>query len=187
MIRLIRLLPLAAAATVLTACGPDAPPPPQVASLSTPDSTGATPAPSSGATAGADRPQLRLDSSEEDVRRAWAPYNLCLKQHGHKMYAGRGDGNSPDQNDHSPTAQAARSACAGKLPVQPPELNQQNPEYADNYRAYLKCMDTKGLKVVPIEPFGTGWTYAEDAGPLSPQQRTQVERDCKIEAFSAQR
>ncbi|MGO1049092.1 hypothetical protein [Crossiella sp. CA198] len=187
MTRLIRAALVASAAlALLTACGPEDPPPAQVAALTTSGSAATTASGTSTATGGAERPQLRLDSSEEEVKRYWAAYFACLKQNGHKMYEGRG-GDSPDQRDTSPASQSAKTACAGKIPVQPPELDQQNPEYTDNYRAYLKCMDGKGLKVVPIEPFGSGWNYADTPGRLTEEQRHQVERDCKIGTFSAKR
>ncbi|MBP2477966.1 hypothetical protein JOF53_006838 [Crossiella equi] len=181
-LRTALLLPVAVAA--LAACSPAAPPPSQVASLSTPDS----PTPSSGSvtpSGESERPQLRLDSSDEDVRRAWVPYNLCLKQNGHRMLEKRGDGTSPDQHDESPTGKAARQKCATRLPLQPPELDKKNPDFPDRYRAYIQCMDQRGLKVVPIEPFGSGWNYADTPSTLSPDQKTKVEKDCKIEAFSA--
>jgi hypothetical protein len=143
------------------------------------------------------RPQLRLDSSDEEVNLAWQGYYLCLGEHGHKMLNGRtdehagpaGDGKvtSPDMQDDSPQSVQARADCQNKLPLQPPELDKdKNPDYLDDYHAYMTCLTDGGLKVHAIEPFGTGWTYDDGVTQtLSEDQGNQLEKDCQLEAFSA--
>ncbi|TDV57291.1 hypothetical protein [Actinophytocola oryzae] len=190
-----RILLAVAAAALLGACSspPSAEPP--VASLSTAKgtATSATTAPAGDA----GRPQLRLDSSDEEVNLAWQGYYLCLEAHGHKMLDGRTDehagpaGNtkvtSPDMEDDSPQSVRARKECANKLPLQPPELEPEtNPHYLDDYHEYMTCLTDGGLKVHPIEPFGTGWTYDDGVTQTLPEdQQRKLEHDCQVEAFSA--
>jgi hypothetical protein len=143
------------------------------------------------------RPQLRLDSSAEEVNLAWQNYYLCLQEHGHKMLNGRTDEHagpagdqkvtSPDMEDDSPESVAAKKACENKLPLQPPELDQAtNPHYLDDYHEYMTCLTDGGLKVHPIEPFGTGWTYDDGVTQtLTPDAQQKLEHDCQVEAFSA--
>lgn len=128
------------------------------------------------------RPQLRLDSSEEEKNRYWHLYAVCLKEHGHKMLTARGP-DSVDDSDHSATAKAATKACANKLPLQPPELDEAtNPHYDDDYRAYVKCLNRKGLKVTAL-PDNSGWTYDGNT-TMSAARQSQVDRSCTLEAFS---
>ncbi|MGP4012946.1 hypothetical protein [Streptomyces sp. 4N124] len=128
------------------------------------------------------RPQLRLDSSEEERNHYWHIYATCLKDHGHKMLPVRGP-DSIDDTDQSPTAKAAQKACAGKLALQPPELDRtRNPHYDDDYRAYVKCLNRKGLKVIAL-PDNSGWTYNGNS-TLTAAQQSRVEKSCTLEAFS---
>ncbi|MFI2304524.1 hypothetical protein ACH5AL_37735 [Actinacidiphila glaucinigra] len=127
------------------------------------------------------RPQLRLDSSDAERDRYWNAYATCLKDHGHKMILARGP-YSIDQNDNSPTAKAAQKTCAGKLPLQPPELRRDsNPHYDDDYRAYIKCLNSRGLKVVAL-PDNSGWTY-DGQTTMSDTEQTKVDKNCTMEAF----
>ncbi|WP_431967221.1 hypothetical protein [Actinacidiphila sp. bgisy160] len=127
------------------------------------------------------RPQLRLDSSDAERDRYWNAYAACLKDHGHKMILARGP-YSVDQHDNSPTAKAARKTCAGKLPLQPSELRRDsNPHYDDDYRAYITCLNDRGLKVVAL-PDNSGWTY--DGQPtMSDTEQTKADKSCTMEAF----
>lgn len=173
----------------LAGCGTDpaaGPPGPPVANLpqATPSGTATSP-PQPGAES--DRPQLRLDSSDEEVDRLWAAYNACLKNNGHKMNPGRGP-DAVDMEDKSPQSLAANRACANTLPRQPPELDEAtNPDYQDDYRDYITCLRSHGMKIHAVEPFGTGWTYDDNATTaLSSDEQTTVDKNCTREAFGAQ-
>jgi hypothetical protein len=181
---------VALAAITLAACGSE-PLSPQVASLATSETT-KTSAPSTSDDS--QRPQLRMDSSDEDVDAVWKAYFLCLKNNGHKMLTGRHDehagvydptGTSPDMNDDSPASVNARKACTNKLPLQPPELDQsKNPHYLDQYHVYMTCLTSHDLMVHATDPFGSGWTYDDGVTQkLSEDQQQKVEHDCSLASF----
>lgn len=128
------------------------------------------------------RPQLRLDSTDAERDQYWGVYATCLKEHGHKMILSRGP-YSIDQTDDSPTARAATRACAGKLALQPPELDKdKNPHFADDWRAYIKCLNKNGLKVASFSD-NSGWTYTSDQRTLSEDAENKVDKSCRLEAF----
>jgi hypothetical protein len=176
-----KVLGLAALAVVLGACSATAPPPPQVASISGGSAAPTTSAASATSVAG--RPQWRLDSTDEEVKKLWFAYYACLGEHGHKMIPERG---SPDQNSHTPQDKAAEDACANKMPLEPDELDQaKNPHYLDDYHVYMKCLTDKGMRVHAIDPFGTGWTFDDGVTQsLSSDQQTKVEHDCQAQSFA---
>lgn len=154
-----------------------------VASLHSEPPTGK---PQAGPSPSADdgRPRLRLDSSEAEKDRYWHIYATCLKEHGHKMLTARGP-DSIDQTDNSPTAKAATKACAGRLPLQPPELDREtNPRFDDEYRAYVKCLNREGLKVTAL-PDNSGWTYNGNT-TMSQAQQAKVDKSCTMEAFGGE-
>jgi hypothetical protein len=170
---------LFASIAVLSACGTEPAAAPQVASL--PSASASAPT-SSSTVDESQRPQLRLDATDEEVKQAWAGYNSCLKEKGHKVIAARGD--SPDQNDDSPTAKAAEVACKGKLPLQPPEMDSaKNPQYLDDYRDWITCLNQNGVPVKATDPPGSGWTYTGEP-KMSETASRKIEQDCKMEAFS---
>ncbi|MFF0965975.1 hypothetical protein ACWDQO_05675 [Streptomyces sp. NPDC003703] len=133
----------------------------------------------------AGRPQLRLDSTDEERDRYWHYYAACLKDHGHKMITVRGP-DSIDDTDNSPTAKAAERACKNKLPLQPPELEREtNPHFDDQYRAYVKCLNRHGLKVTAL-PDNSGWTYDGDS-TLSQTEQDTVDKKCTMEEFGGKK
>ncbi|HEV7973588.1 hypothetical protein [Amycolatopsis sp.] len=169
---------LFASIAVLSACGGQPAGQPQVASLP----SASAPAPTSSTVDESQRPQLRLDDTDEEIKQAWAGYNSCLKEHGHKVIAARGD--SPDQNDNSPAGKAATVACKGKLPLQPPEMDAgKNPRFLDDYRDWITCLNQKGVPVKATDPPGSGWTYTAQP-KMSATASRKIELDCKMEAFS---
>jgi hypothetical protein len=186
---------VALAAATLAACGSE-PQSPQVASLTTAN------APNTSAPSTSDdsqRPQLRMDSSDADVKAAWHGYNVCLKDNGHVMLHGDGtdqhsgpadsngrtDGNTPDMNDDSTASVNARKACKNKLPLQPPELDQsRNPHFLDQYHVYMTCLTGHGLMVHATDPLGSGWTYDDGVTQkLTSDQQQKVEHDCSLSSF----
>ncbi|OPC84641.1 hypothetical protein B4N89_30275 [Embleya scabrispora] len=135
---------------------------------------------SSDAPAGA-RPQRRLDTSEEEEKRMWAAYEACLTSKGvDTRQSGSVEG------EIARTKRYAREfkECEVKLPLMPPEMDpKQNPEYNDGMRAWVKCMNDKGMKVKLVSD---GWTYTGESSLTNEQQR-RVEQECKMEAFGGKR
>ncbi|MET9013308.1 hypothetical protein ABZX74_20655 [Streptomyces olivaceoviridis] len=165
-----------------------------IASLATPSARGATSsAQSSTAAIEAKRPQLRLDSSQEESDRLWDAYWACLQAHGVPMNNARVDRpgkQAPPVDDPKVADQykAQYHACLSRMPLQPVEERPEtNPHYADDHRAYVGCLKSKGMKV--HEVFGDdgspdGWTYDKDVpkdGGGLPSEK--IDHDCRLEAF----
>ncbi|MFD9733174.1 hypothetical protein [Umezawaea sp. NPDC059074] len=148
---------------------------PKVASI--PTSSSGSPTLSSAPPSGeSQRPQLRLDSSDEEENRYWGAYGDCKAAHGAPIVMGGDQGKSPNEA-------AATKACENLLPLQPPELDESKPDYKDKYRVYLKCLNDAGLAIEPVEPFGTGWTYT-DRSPADASERShELGKKCQLEAF----
>jgi len=175
-----------AAVLALTACGGPAETGGQVATLASTAPTKAV----SPAAATAARPQLRLDTSEEEANRFWAAYNACLVKHGVKTNPGRAGavaavGGAPGLVlDDSGEPKAAYTACAGKLPQQPPELDEdKNPNYAQQWNDNVKCLRAHGLMVHVTNP--GEWTYDSSDG-TTPDNQAEIEHACLLEAFGGQ-
>ncbi|MBL1100203.1 hypothetical protein [Streptomyces coffeae] len=144
----------------------------------------------------AKRPQLRLDTSPEESQRLGDAYNACLQAHGVPMntkraaLAGAKQAAPLQREADTPKYRGAYKACLVKLPLRPPETRPEtNPDYADDYRAYVKCLQHKGMKIhlVPdtsVSPDGLGWTFDEDTtGTLPESKIDQADRACSLEAF----
>ncbi|WP_159054160.1 hypothetical protein [Streptomyces sp. AS58] len=205
----VKVLALSAAVLigggVLPACssGTDAADKPRVDTLST-LSPGAEATkgegdkdPSADPAVEAKRPQLRLDTSDEERARLGDAYNACLEAQGVPMETERAasagakqaspvQGLGPEYDDEF-------DACLVKLPLQPPETAPDtNPQYADDFRAYVQCLQSRGMKVhvVPdtsVYPDGLTWTYDDDAGPESVEVPAQTEKECMMEAFDGKK
>ncbi|WP_435204413.1 hypothetical protein [Micromonospora sp. bgisy143] len=192
--RRVGLTALILFATVLAGCGgekSDADGTPDVASLVTGSAV-----PSASATSGvAGRPQLRLDMNEDEKQRLWNTYNYCLRDHGVKEIkersAGAPKGSGIISLDQSGEPKAAYVACADKLPLQPPELDEEkNPNYVIQWNDYVQCLRGRGMKIHSL-PDGSGWTYddgvADPSGGLQGAAYDKAERECTLEAFRGEK
>ncbi|WP_435599951.1 hypothetical protein [Streptomyces sp. C10-9-1] len=157
-----------------------------VASISEPAPKATTSAGGSGASAGASldsqRPQLRLDSSKEEVARLYNAWASCLEQHGfHNFQDVVKDGQRVPVHD-DPALPAARAQCESKVPLGPPELDRnRNPRFADDWREWIACMHRRNYKVIPL-PDEEGYDVPD--GPIPPDA-IQIENECRTEAFGA--
>jgi hypothetical protein len=131
------------------------------------------------------RPQLRLDGSEEEHRKLNNAWASCLQDHGVKTYTKGSAGAEwifPGVNASDFPASA--KVCASKQPLQPVETDpKKNPHYADDFREWIRCMNSKGLKVVGL-PDNAGWNYASTNQPANSDE---IESSCQLEAFSAKK
>jgi hypothetical protein len=154
-----------------------------VASISGPSASAESAKPSAAPDSG--RPQQRLDSTAEEERKLTNAWASCLKDHGVKTYT-KG---SPGGEWTFPSAEASEfpasaKVCASKQPLQPAETDpKRNPHYADDFCDWIKCMNSRGLKVVAL-PDNSGWNYA---GSTLPSNSDEIENDCELRAFSAKK
>ncbi|MFC6086105.1 hypothetical protein [Sphaerisporangium aureirubrum] len=154
-----------------------------VASLATATATpGNTPkaSPSRRASDGG-RPQLRLDSSPEEITRFRQAYAACLRKHG-----------MPESGEWTAAREkAGRKACEDKMPLLPPEMDPRtNPHYADAVRTQVKCLKERGLKarLVPApgsDPGDVSWTL--DSLPGEDVDLQDIQDDCREKAFGGGR
>lgn len=135
------------------------------------------------------RPQLRLDSSDEETDRFWDAYWACLQAHGYPMNTERVAGHGAQQ---APPLQNvtghedAEKACQVKQPRVPIELDsERNPHYADDYRAYVKCLRDHHVMVHAVYDDGEidGWTFDDVTQTMPEEQRTKIDKSCRQEAF----
>lgn len=169
-----------AGALFLGACHQASAASPQVASL---DSAPASDPSATGSAAVSGRPQLRLDTSDQEAQRLWTVYNDCLVGHGVKVLVDLGD--KGRRIDQSGEPKSAYTACAGKLPQQPPELDaDRNPNFAAQWNDNVKCLRAHGLMVHVTNP--GEWTY-DSADTVVPADEDAIEKDCLLEAFGAKK
>jgi hypothetical protein len=170
--RRLRLLPIPFL-VVAAACGsPTAAP--HVATL-------ASTAPSTSPSATSQRPQLRLDTGDAERNRLFTAYDDCLVAHGVKINTKRSAVAGGRSLDQSGEPKAAYVACAGKLPQQPPELDEdKNPNYAAQWNDNVKCLRAHGLMVHVTKP--GEWTW-DSADAVVPDNEEQIEKACELQAF----
>lgn len=129
------------------------------------------------------RPQLRLDTSDEEANRYWTAYDDCLVANGVKVNVvdQAGPAGPGRRLDQSGEPKSAYVACAGKLPLQPPELDEDlNPNYAAQWNDNVKCLRAHGLKVHVTKP--GEWTY-DSSDVKIPDNESEIEHDCLLETF----
>ena len=138
----------------------------EVASLTTPAADGG--AASASADPDAGRPQIRLDSTNEEVNRLYDAWLACLKDHGAAEKYKR------KPNDPSVLA------CKGKEPLNPPELDpSKNPDYSDDVREMVQCMKGHGIKALVYEG---NWAL-ETGDEMNRPHYDEYELQCQVKAF----
>ncbi|WP_405975118.1 hypothetical protein OG496_45935 [Streptomyces sp. NBC_00988] len=150
-----------------------------VASVAGPAAKGGSARPDADDDSG--RPQLRLDTSQQERDRLTFVYFDCLRDHG--VPGGHKPGSSQWFPGGSATRNAAAyKACLVKKPLQPPELDPaKNPHYLDDFRTYIRCLNDGGLKVKGLAD-GSGWNY-DGASALTPAQQDRLDHDCELKAY----
>ncbi|GHH30102.1 hypothetical protein GCM10017774_07190 [Lentzea cavernae] len=167
---------IGAAVLLLSACSQAAPPSSNVASL---QSSGAV-APSSGTAAPAgDQPRLRMDMTDEEKQRLYDAHTACLAEKDpNATGTGAGPAGRRQYNDE------AWRLCAKTWPLPPWEMDSSNPTFADNWHRNVKCLNSRGMKVIETEP--GSWTY-DGEQTLPHEQRATIEKECEQEVFGGGR
>ena len=128
------------------------------------------------------RPQLRVDSSEEDRIRLNNIWTSCLRDQGVPTYQ-KGKWLFPgnDKDDFK----AEFKTCQSKQPRQPAsEDPARNPHYAKDNRNWIKCIN-RDSPVIKIRETPDGWTYVKDYGANDAREAAfeRTVRACELEAF----
>ncbi|MEW9530422.1 hypothetical protein [Microbispora sp. NPDC049125] len=170
------LLTACGAAEAASGPGTPAPVPAGHVSATRPAAAQAEPKPAHAAKS---RPQLRLDSSEAEVRKFREAYAGCLRKH-----------SMPSKGTWSRAAErSARAACEHLRPLLPPELDPaKNPNYAKSVRIEAKCLQDHGFDVHLFKvdgPAKFGWRYASIPGPEV--DISKIQDECRVKAYGGGR
>jgi len=148
----------AVALTALSACGSSPAKTttgagkPEVATLQS-----AGPSPSVQASAKAQRPRERLDTTSEEFEAMLGPYNKCMAEHG-GVTKGKGTGGpvaKPATREQEGKFDAANRICEPQyFPLPPWEKDPANPEARDFAVKVVKCLKNKGVKYVEVSDDG---------------------------------
>jgi hypothetical protein len=155
-------------------------PPPQVASVRS--STSPASAVTTSADPEAGRPQLRVDTSQDERRRLTNVWSSCLKTQGVATYTKGGWVFPAKGEDDLP---AAFKACHRKQPRQPASQDPaRNPHYEQDNRDWIRCINKKS-PVIKIRETPDGWTYVKDYDPNDADDDAfnRIVTDCESEAF----
>lgn len=126
----------------------------------------------SGSNVDAGRPQLRMDTSDEERQALYDRFWQCLKDHGIPM---------GEKNGHLAPKEGTvdHPDCASKRPLIAPELDEKrNPHYKDQFHAYVKCLRDHGVMVHEVPD---GWTYDQDYN--SRPDESKIDKTCERDSF----
>jgi hypothetical protein len=154
----------------------------QVASIAGGSTAKPSPSPESGA-------MLRIDMTEEDRERVYDSYYACLESHGVKMT--RKGAELPNPPPDAPKVPAEENkenrsgyaACKDKEPYLDPLLDKtRNPQYADQTRAWMKCMNNRGIEV------SGNWddeffSFGKRAPGIDSKKYLEIYRECEMESY----
>jgi len=139
------------------------------------------------------RPQFRLDDTDARRTALVNAYSQCLLDHG-ATRGGRtgaaaqpvagGAGGVPYIQVADPVPAAAKAACAGKLPLMPPQVEAAtNPHFHEQSLAYVACLKKHGEWVELLDDHDLDWTYV--AGHPVPDDNGTIEQQCLMQAFGS--
>jgi hypothetical protein len=185
------LIALSTALLGVTACSPgDGGGQEEVAALPTPQGEKSAAAPSANTVEApeADRPHIRLDTTDEEADAMYQAWHKCLKDNGGVVRTvpvekSRKEGLLDADKSEQPAA--SLRACATKEPVTPPELDpQRNPDYLDDFRAWVNCVKDKGLAVTAL-PGAEGWNFDDSVSQdeRASARTREIIDFCEVEAF----
>ncbi|MEU6220467.1 hypothetical protein ABZ845_23560 [Streptomyces sp. NPDC047022] len=125
----------------------------------------------------AGRPQIRLDSSQDEINRMEEAYVSCLKQ-----LVGPDYKQKWVEAAKSGKPRPGEKECHSKDPLQPPELDpDKNPHFADDTREMVNCMNSKGIKSV-VDTQQSGWGLVSGDEMSLPGFDDAI-RTCQVKAY----
>jgi hypothetical protein len=156
----------------VSACGKPGADAPQVATLASASPAAASPS------AGPQRPRERIDMTSDERDALQVPYRKCLKSHG------LSDLDAKKAEDAAkaggPAADAARFCEEHYLPLPPWEQDPANPEARDFAVAVVKCLKSKGVRKVEVDPDGISIALGgDDNDPRSISMGLDLEPACE--------
>ncbi|GIF23940.1 hypothetical protein Ate02nite_66700 [Paractinoplanes tereljensis] len=184
------MLAVAVALTFLSACGSPAESKAdsekKVATLASVEA-----APSASASATAQRPRERLDTTPEEFEAMLGPYNKCMKEHGYspKGEPNGGTGARPATDKEKESSDEANRICEPQFyPLPPWEKDPANPESRDFARDVVKCLKKKGIKYVEVSDDGISIALGgEQNDPTSISRGLDLAPECERTVAAARK
>ncbi|PRY27317.1 hypothetical protein [Pseudosporangium ferrugineum] len=164
--------------STMTACSGDDPAPAgkggRVATISG--------APSTPAGAEQQGAMLRIDMTEADRKAVYDVYYACLEGHGVRMQEKFPGGPKVPTQEKKDNPEGYH-ACDAKEPYLDPLLDKtRNPKYADQFRNWLTCMNSKGVEV------SGNWDdeflkFGKRRAGIDGQEYLRIYRECDMASF----
>jgi hypothetical protein len=122
---------------------------------------------------------LPVNASEAEAKRIMNAYYSCLQGHGVTGIGTKPNGlMGPENIPHTPLVATAEKDCASKKPHGPWQENPaDNPNYQNDMRAWINCMNSRG---VPVRAVAGGWNFVSTHVPAD---ESQIELECEMKAF----
>lgn len=175
------------ALTATSACGS-----PQAADGGAKVATLASPAATPSASAAAQRPRERLDTTPEEFDAMMGAFRKCLKARGYdELDAKRAADKVTSGTEVGPEQQkldeAFRACEAQYYPLPPWEKDPANPEARDFAVAVVKCLKKKGVKYVEVGTDGLSYSLGgEHNDSRSISMGMDLAPECEREVAAAQ-
>ena len=123
---------------------------------------------------------LRIDMTEEEIKAVNDTYYACLKANGVRMFNKMGT-DVPAQDEKQ--APAGYRACKAKEPYIDPLIDKtKNPNYADQFRKWLACMNDNGVEVSG-NPGDEFLNFGKRAPGIDGKKYVQIYRQCEMASY----
>jgi hypothetical protein len=125
---------------------------------------------------------LRVDMTQEDQDRVYDAYWGCLASHGVRMIS-KGTGAKKVPAEETKENRSGYAACKDKEPYLDPLLDKaRNPDYPDQTRAWMKCMNDRGIEV------SGNWDdeffkFGKRAPGIDGQRYVAIYRECQVQSY----
>jgi len=119
------------------------------------------------------------NASEAETKRIVNAYYSCLQGHGVTGIGSKPNGlMAPGNIPNTPLVATAEKDCASKKPHPPwQEIPADNPNFQNDMRAWVNCMNSRG---VPVTAVSGGWNFASSHEPADADQ---IQLECEMKAF----